>query len=206
MVFFFSGDDELEEISVTPDPAPIATNAPSVGKEAEKAESESVQAIPEKVVVEETPLQQETTVLADAVDNGASSHDEQEFTGEDVESHPGEAEKRDGRELFQERVRASAGWLAGAYRSEYTIQLMMLTSDQAAANVEKLLVLDEYFTIKDQLHILSKKTNPPTLFVFYGTFDSMDAARQARNKMPIFLRKHHPYALSIADALTKTED
>jgi hypothetical protein len=34
----------------------------------------------------------------------------------------------------------------------------------------------------------------------------MDAARQARNTMPIFLRKHPPYALSIADALTKTED
>ena len=113
---------------------------------------------------------------------------------------------RNGEELFQERLRASAGWLAGSYRGQYTIQLMMLSSDQAPANVKKLFVQDEYFSIMDKLYILRKKTNPPTLFVFYGTFATMDDARQARNQMPIFLRKHHPYALSIADALTKTED
>lgn len=113
---------------------------------------------------------------------------------------------RNGKELFQERLRANANWIAGAYRNEYTIQLMMLSSGNAAENVEKLLVQDEYFAIRDKLHILRKKTTPPTLFVFYGTYSSMDSARQARNQMPIFLRKHHPYALSIADALTKTED
>ncbi len=113
---------------------------------------------------------------------------------------------RNGEELFQERLRASAAWLAGAYRGQYTIQLMMLASGQAESNVKKLLVQDDYFSIIDNLHILRKKTTPPTLFVFYGTFPSMDAARQVRNKMPVFLRKHHPYALSIADALTKTED
>lgn len=114
--------------------------------------------------------------------------------------------QRNGNALFQERLRASAGWLAGSYRGQYTIQLMMLASDQAPENVKKLFVQDEYFAIMDKLYILRKKTNPPTLFVFYGTFASMDDARQARNQMPIFLRKHHPYALSIADALAKTED
>jgi len=113
---------------------------------------------------------------------------------------------RNGEELFQERLRASAGWLVGSYRGQYTIQLMMLASDQAPASVKKLFVQDEYYSIMDKLYILRKKTNPPTLFVFYGTFATMDDARQARNQMPIFLRKHHPYALSIADALTKTED
>jgi hypothetical protein len=34
----------------------------------------------------------------------------------------------------------------------------------------------------------------------------MEQARQARNNMPLFLRKHHPYALSINDAMKKTED
>jgi len=62
------------------------------------------------------------------------------------------------------------------------------------------------FAIKDNLYILNKKTSPPTLFVFYGTYDSMEQARQARNNMPLFLRKHHPYALSISDAMKKTED
>ncbi len=113
---------------------------------------------------------------------------------------------KSGDQLFQERLRASAGWLAGAYRGQYTIQLMMLSSEHAEDNVKKLLIRNDYFAIIDKLHILRKKTNPPTLFVFYGTYPSMDAARQVRNTMPVFLRKHHPYALSIADALTKTED
>jgi len=118
----------------------------------------------------------------------------------------GKKEGDAGEDLYQERLRASASWLAGAYRGEYTIQLMMLTSAGAAENVKKLFLQDGYKNIIDKLYILRKQTSPPTLFVFYGTFASMDDARQARNQMPIFLRKHHPYALSIADALTKTED
>ncbi|MFP7754841.1 ExeA family protein [Thermodesulfobacteriota bacterium B35] len=117
------------------------------------------------------------------------------------------ARKRDGDRLFRERLGASAKWLAGAYRGgSYTVQLMMLTSAEATANIKKMLTRDSYYGIRDKLYILRKQTSPPTLFVFYGIYDSMDAARRARNTMPLFLRKHHPYALSIADALKKTED
>lgn len=152
---------------------------------------------------------------APATDSGASfvvvdkptASDEKGSVAENTEQAQKEkSTPRSGEELFQERLRASAGWLAGSYRGQYTIQLMMLSSDQAPANVKKLFVREEYSAIMDKLYILRKKTNPPTLFVFYGTFATMDDARQARNQMPIFLRKHHPYALSIADALTKTED
>lgn len=107
--------------------------------------------------------------------------------------------------LFRERQRASAGWLAGAYRGGYTIQLMMLVSEQAQASVTRMLVDEEYRQIVDQLYILSRKTTPPTLFIFYGIYDTMDAAREARNNMPVFLRQHHPYPLAIAEALKKTE-
>ncbi len=206
LVFLLSGEDEPSEVTVMPDSLPTASSGPAVGHEVEKTETEDdLPAAPEKAV-ESSPPKQDATASSDAADKPTASLADQDVTGKDVESQADEAGERDGSKLFQERLRASAGWLAGAYRNEYTIQLMMLTSDQAADNVEKLLVQDEYFNIKDKLHILRKKTNPPTLFVFYGTFDSMDTARQARNKMPIFLRKHHPYALSIADALTKTED
>ncbi len=117
------------------------------------------------------------------------------------------ARKRDGDRLFRERLGASAKWLAEAYHGgSYTVQLMMLTSAEATANLKKMLTRDSYYAIRDKLYILRKQTSPPTLFVFYGIYDSMDAARQARNTMPLFLRKHHPYALSIADALKKTED
>ena len=110
-----------------------------------------------------------------------------------------------GDQLFRERQRASASWLAGAYRGGYTIQLMMLVSEQAQASVTRMLVDDDYKQILDHLYILSRKTTPPTLFVFYGIYETMDEAREVRNSMPVFLRKHHPYPLSIAEALKKTE-
>lgn len=117
-----------------------------------------------------------------------------------------EGERRDGDKLFRERLGASSSWLAGAYRGGYTIQLMMLVSDQAQASVTNSLVQDDYYSLRDQLYIVRKKTNPPTLFVFYGIFDSMDAARETRNNMPVFLRTHHPYPLLISDALKKIDN
>ena len=113
---------------------------------------------------------------------------------------------RDGEFLFRERRRASAGWVAEAFRGGYTIQMMMLTSNNAEGNLKRMLVQDQYYDIKDKLYILRKKSTPPTLFVYYGIYDSMEQARKDRNIMPVFLRKHHPYAVSINDALKKTED
>ncbi|PID72506.1 MAG: hypothetical protein CSB34_01810 [Desulfobulbus propionicus] len=113
---------------------------------------------------------------------------------------------RDAEQVFRERRRASASWVAEALHGGYTIQLMMLTSQQAEINLKKMLVQDAYYSLKDKLYILRKKVTPPTLFVYYGIYDSLDAARNARNTMPVFLRKHHPYALSISDALKKSED
>lgn len=116
-----------------------------------------------------------------------------------------EGERRDGEKLFRERLGAGANWLAGAFRGGYTIQLMVLTSDQAQASITKTLIQDDYYLLKDQLYVVRKKNNPPTLFVFYGIFDNLDAAREARNTMPIVLRKHDPYPLSISEALKKIE-
>lgn len=124
-----------------------------------------------------------------------------------AESAPSkEGERRDGAKLFRERLGASATWLAGAYRGAYTIQLMMLASDQAQASITESLIQDEYYQLREQLYILRKKSNPPTLFVFYGIFDSLEAARETRNNMPVFLRTHHPYPLAISDALKKIEN
>lgn len=118
---------------------------------------------------------------------------------------PGSA-KMDGETLFRERLVASVSWLAGLHKGGYTIQLMMLTSDQAQASIAGTLVEDEYYAVRDQVYILRKKTTPPTIFVFYGMYDSLAAAREARNNMPIFLRKHHPYPLSVGEALKKLEN
>ncbi len=138
-----------------------------------------------------------------------SSHSTAVRFGETEEPPPARSaakESRDGNRLYRERLGASAIWLAGALRGGYTIQLMMLMSDQARTSITNILVQDEYYLLRNQLYIVRKKTRPPTLFVFYGIFDTMDAAREARNTMPVALRKHHPYPLSMSDALKKTEN
>jgi septal ring-binding cell division protein DamX len=113
--------------------------------------------------------------------------------------------QRDGEAIFRERLGASANWLAGMYKGKYTIQLMMLTSTSAQSSLAGTLASDDFFPIRDQFYILRKRTNPPALFVFYGIYDSLDAAREARNGMPVFLRKHQPYPLSIGEAMRKIE-
>jgi len=111
---------------------------------------------------------------------------------------------RDGNSLFNERVRASSGWLAWASRGGYTIQLMVLASEDAEDNLKKILVDDRYYALKDQLYIL-RKISPQAIFVFYGNYSNMEKARQARDTMPQFLRELQPYVLSIHDALQKIE-
>ncbi|MDH3330491.1 MAG: AAA family ATPase, partial [Desulfobulbaceae bacterium] len=108
-------------------------------------------------------------------------------------------------DVFQDRLRASSNWLAWAYRGGFTIQLMMLTADDAEQNLKKILVQEEYFSVRDDLYII-KRNSPPAFFVFYGMYNTLEEARQARNYMPAFLRGHNPYALSIKDALKKTEE
>ena len=65
--------------------------------------------------------------------------------------------------------------------------------------------MEEYASILDQVYSL-RRQNPPTLFVYYGVYDSLDAAREARNSMPVFLRKHQPYPLSISEAKEKVDN
>jgi septal ring-binding cell division protein DamX len=112
---------------------------------------------------------------------------------------------RDADALFNERLKASSGWLAWAYRDGYTVQLMVLASEDAEENLKKILVDDRYYAIKDQLYIL-RKISPHTIFVFYGNYSSMAEARQARNGLPPFLHDIQPYVLSIQDALKKVRE
>lgn len=179
------------------EPAPTVKSVPSVPAEKKTVRKDTAVDIKQPEVKRPAPATEEKKSII---------HVQRDVVKKELGPRKMKVVARDGDALFRERLRASAGWLAGAYRGQYTIQLMMLSSKSAEENVKKLLIRDDYFAVIDKLHILRKKTNPPTLFVFYGTYPSMDAARQVRNTMPVFLRKHHPYALSIADALTKTED
>jgi len=122
-----------------------------------------------------------------------------EITGR-VESPPGSSGIDD---KFQLRRQAADSWLKSKHDGEYTIQLMMLSSSQAEENLKQMFSTNEYAEVIDELYILSKATNQSTIFVFFGIYPSMEAARQARNTMPPFLRKNHPYALAVKDAVLK---
>jgi MSHA biogenesis protein MshM len=117
-----------------------------------------------------------------------------------------ETKKPEGGQLFRERLVASASWLAGIHKGDYTIAVMMVAADNAQESVGDMLAQDDYYSILDQLYVLRKNTTPPTIFVFHGMYDSMEAARVARNDMPVFLRKHHPYPLAVGEALKQLKN
>ena len=104
--------------------------------------------------------------------------------------------------LFAERMRASNRWRA---RSGYTIQIMVLASDTAEENFKGLLAQPQYAAVKDQLYLV-RKAVPPTLYIYYGSFATMEEARQGRDRLPDFLRKNQPYPLSIGQAAKKAND
>ncbi len=179
------------------------TSLPSTGTEPQPSETQANGA-----VVNKSP-QAEPTTSSPSASPAVMAQQKQNLTPGQRQLQTAlnkDNEQRDGEKLFRDRRGASASWLAGAYRGGYTIQLMMLASDRAQASLANMLVQDDYFPFRDQFFILSKKGSQPTFFVFYGIYSSMDAAREARNSMPVFLRKHHPYPLSIDEALKKTEN
>ncbi|CAK8724588.1 Type II secretory pathway, component ExeA (putative ATPase) [Candidatus Electrothrix laxa] len=109
-------------------------------------------------------------------------------------------------QLFARYLGVGNRWTKEKYGNKFTVQLLVLSADDAAADIKKMIVRDEYQEHGRKLYILQRDTLPPTLFVCYGVYSSMDEARNARNAMPLFLRKHHPYALSISDVLAKARD
>lgn len=109
---------------------------------------------------------------------------------------------KDPEHLLAERMRASSKWRS---KSGYTIQLMALASESAEENFKGLLTQERYAAVKDQLYVVRKAT-PPTLFVYYGFFETMEKARLARDRLPDFLRNNQPYPLSVAQASKKAND
>ncbi len=189
--FMLSGDDGKE-----PQLPAITEKAPAAISQFSPTDTNSEQAVP--------PEERSSEGVLSASATQQNNVEQATTKREEVQPHVAlEKTSRDGAQLFRERLGASASWLAGVYRGGYTIQLMMLVSNQAQESISRMLTTDDYFQLRENFYILRKNTNPPTLFVFYGRYDSMDAAREARNTMPVFLRDHHPYPLLISDALKK---
>ncbi|MCI5223500.1 MAG: hypothetical protein D3924_12730, partial [Candidatus Electrothrix sp. AR4] len=109
-------------------------------------------------------------------------------------------------QVFQDLLMAGTRWTNKYFTDKYTIQMLVLSSQDAADNIKKMIIRDEYLEHKEQLYLLRRKTVPPTLFICYGVYNTLNAAEKARNALPLFLRKHHPYALSIPHVLAKTNN
>ncbi|NNK93497.1 MAG: hypothetical protein HKP41_04010, partial [Desulfobacterales bacterium] len=106
-------------------------------------------------------------------------------------------------QIYKKRLAAGARWLVGG-GGKYTVQLMVLTSDEAEENLKNMLKEKNYLVASDQFFILRRVGTIPTVMVFYGEYPTLAAARNARNNLPVFLRKHHPYAISVKGAVAKT--
>jgi MSHA biogenesis protein MshM len=109
---------------------------------------------------------------------------------------------KDPEQLFTERMRASSKWRS---KSGYTIQLMALASETAEENFKGLLAQERYAAVKDQLYVVRKEI-PPTLFVYYGFFETMEKARQERGRLPEFLQRNKPYPVSVDEAARKAKN
>lgn len=209
-----------QEIIVPPDPEVEeiieSETAPAVAEEAKSqvVSSETTEEITAKREVKKTGQEKKQVIEVRPLEEKQTARMKKEVVVEPgktkktvaVRSQPVAVEKappRDADELFDERIKASSSWLAWAYRGGYTIQLMVLASDKAEKNLKKILVDERYYAVKDHLYIL-KKRSPRTIYLFYGNYETMEEARQVRNKMPPFLRANQPYVLSIKDALDKT--
>jgi type II secretory pathway predicted ATPase ExeA len=107
--------------------------------------------------------------------------------------------------FYAERIAAGARWLVGAGRDKYTVQLMVLRSDEAEDNLKALLTASNYQDFRQRLYILRRAGLPQTVMLFFGEFDTQAQADQARNELPESLITLNPYAISIKEAVEKAK-
>jgi type II secretory pathway predicted ATPase ExeA len=107
--------------------------------------------------------------------------------------------------FYAERLAAGARWLVGAGRDKYTVQLMVLRSDEAEGNLKEMLTSSNYKDFSKRLYILKRAGTPQMVMLFFGEFDTQVQAYQARNELPDSLRTLNPYAISIKDAVEKAK-
>lgn len=107
--------------------------------------------------------------------------------------------------VYQKRVLAGTVWESQSKNQMYTVQLMVLTSADAEVNLKRMLASDEYRTLANNFFIFQKGIKAEIIFVFYGEYETIDEARNAKDSFPESLREHQPYAIPIVDAVKKSQ-
>jgi septal ring-binding cell division protein DamX len=114
-----------------------------------------------------------------------------------------EVQAKDYSLYYAQRLAAGSRWLVGGSREKYTVQLMILSSEDAQQNVRYMLSEESYQPIMDQLYILRKVAQPQTVMLYWGEFDTPTEAREARNRLPSFLSRLEPFEIPVKDAVAK---
>ena len=110
---------------------------------------------------------------------------------------------KDSSVYYAQRLAAGSRWLVGGSREKYTVQLMVLSSEDAQQNVRYMLSEKSYQPIMDQLYILRKVGQPQTVMLYWGEFDTPAEAREARTQLPSFLSRLEPFEIPVKDAVAK---
>ncbi|MBT8329239.1 MAG: hypothetical protein KJN87_05995, partial [Desulfofustis sp.] len=110
---------------------------------------------------------------------------------------------KDSSVYYAQRLAAGSRWLVGGSREKYTVQLMVLSSDDAQQNVRYMLSEESYQPVMDKLYILKKLGQPQTVMLYWGEFDTPAEAREARNQLPSFLSRLEPFEIPVKDAVAK---
>ncbi|MGI9538137.1 MAG: AAA family ATPase [Desulfocapsaceae bacterium] len=184
-------------------PDQIAASAPPV--ETETAQRQTAASTPEEVqppaLIEE---QVEPTVVVPDPEEVASIEETMENDSTLIPARPErQADANDSGAFYAQRLAAGSRWLVGGSRNKYTVQLMVLNSQDAQQNVRYMLSDKSYRPIVDQLYILRKSRQPQTVMLYWGEFDSPAEARQAKDQLPDFLSRLEPFEIPVKDAVAK---
>ena len=107
-------------------------------------------------------------------------------------------------QLPRKSLAAGARWLAGEKNDQFTLQVMVLATDQAGEKFKEILH-EEDQQGSEKFIILKKATSPATLILFYGEYPTLNAARNARSNLPQSLQKYTPYPVSVKQAVEKSK-
>jgi septal ring-binding cell division protein DamX len=100
---------------------------------------------------------------------------------------------------------AGNSWLAGKNNNFFTLQLMVLTGEQAVEKLGGIISDEEDRRRSENFIVLRKSTSPATFLLFYGEYPTLAAAREARDNLPPALQKYTPYPVSIKQAVEKSK-
>ncbi len=107
-------------------------------------------------------------------------------------------------QLPRKSLTAGNKWLAGEKNDQFTLQIMVLATDQAGEKFKEILH-EEGRQGLEKFIVLKKTTSPATFILFYGEYPTLDAARNARNHLPQSLLKYTPYPVSVKQAVEKAK-